>query len=180
MGVEVREDRFFLGKRCGTRGECYFRKMDGRRCWNGKLFFHRLREVNDIYIFRWGGFVLKEQIFNFFFGGFVLYISQRICFCGFFFFGYHETTGYSTLDFFLSSYLPIFSSTFKRHFLPPFFVLPSFSGILIFSPFPYSSSHRMFLIVFLSYFLVLLIHLFLFICLIFIIYFSFPIFFNLS
>jgi hypothetical protein len=38
----------------------------------------------------------------------------------------------------------------------------------------------MFLIVFLSYFLVLLIHLFLFICLIFIIYFSFPIFFNLS
>ncbi len=170
MGVEVCEDRFFLGKRGGTRGECYFRKMHGRRCWNGKIFFHRLREVNAIYIFRRGGFVL--------------YISQRICFCGFFFFGYHETTCYSTLDFFLSSYLPffssIFSSTFKRHFLPPFFILPSFSGILIFSPFPYSSSYRMFLIVFLSYFLVLLIHLFIFISLIFIIYFSFPIFFNLS
>ncbi len=104
---------FFSGfwKRGGTRGECYFRKMHGRRCWNGKLFFHRLREVNGIYIFRrWG---------------FVLYIFQRICFCGFLFiFCYHETTGYSTLDFFLSSYLTfffsIFSSTSKRHFSPFF------------------------------------------------------------
>ncbi len=125
--------------------------------------------------------MLKKQFF-FFFWGFVLYIFQRICFCGFLF-CYHETTGYSTLDFFLSSYLSFFLLFFPRllkGIFSPFFHPPLFSRILIFSPFPYSSSYRMFLIVFLSYFLVLLIHLFLFICLLFIIYFSFPIFFNLS
>jgi hypothetical protein len=61
------------------------------------------------------------------------------------------------LDFFLSSYFHFFSSilslTLKRHCLPPFFVIPSFFGILIFHPFPYSSSDRMFLIVFLVVFL---------------------------
>ncbi len=122
------------------------------------------------------GFCVEKTVFLFF---------QGFCFAHLpkdFFFGYQETTGYSSSDFFLSSYLPffscIFSSTFKRHFLPPFFVLPSFFGILIFRPFPYSSSYRMFLMVFWSYLLVVLIHSFLFIRLILIFYFSFPIFFQ--
>ncbi len=127
------------------------------------------------------GFCVEKTIFFFFFWGFCFAHLPKDFFLHIFF-GYQETTGYSSSDSFLSSYLPfisfIFSSTFKRHFLPPFFVLPSFFGILIFRPFPYSSSYRMFLMVFWSYLLVVLIHSFLFIRLILIIYFSFPIFFQ--
>ncbi len=149
---------FFSGfwKRGGTRGERYFMEMHGRRCWNSELFFHRLREVKGRYIYFGEGVLCWKNSFILFFGGFVLHIFQRNFFCVFFF-GYHETTGYSSLDFFLSSYFHFFSSifslTFKRHFLPPFFVLPSFFGILIFRPFLYSSSYQMFLIVFLVVFL---------------------------
>ncbi len=84
-----------------------------------------------------------------------MYIFQRICFCGFLF-CYHETTGYSTLDFFLSSYLSfflLFFPQFLKGIFSLFFILPSFTGILSFSPFPYSSSYRMFLIVFFVVFL---------------------------
>ncbi len=97
------------------------------------------------------GFCVEKTVFKNFLGVLFCTSSKGILFA-FFFIGYHETTGYSSLDFFLSSSLhlfsSIFSSSFKRHFLPPFFVLPSFFGILIFRPFSYSSSYQMFLIVF--------------------------------
>ncbi len=99
--------------------------------------------------------MLKKQFYLIFWGFCFAHLSKEFLLR--FFFGYHETTCYSSLDFFLSSYFHFFSSifslTFKRHCLPPFFVLPSFFGILIFHPFSYSSSDRMFLIVFLVVFL---------------------------
>ncbi len=77
---------FFLGfGRGGTRGERYFRKMHGRRCWNSELFFHRLREVNGTYVYFGEGVLCwKNSFFFVFFGGFVLHIFQRIYFWIFF------------------------------------------------------------------------------------------------
>jgi len=177
---------FFSGfwKRGGTRGECYFMKMHGRRCWNSELFFHRLREVNRTYIYFGEGVLCWKNSLFFFLEGFCFSHLWKDFFFAFFFWLSWDHRLFQFRFFFLSSHLPfftsIFSSTFKRHFLPPFFVLPSFFGILVFRPFPYSSSYRMFLTVFLVYLLVVLIRSFLFIRLIFIIYFSFPIFCNSS
>ncbi len=55
--------------------------------------------------------------------------SKGFVFVVFFFFCYHETTGYSTLDFFLSSYLTFFFLFFPRllkGIFPPFFHPPLF------------------------------------------------------
>ncbi len=84
---------------------------------------------------------------------------------------------FSYLSFFFSS---IFSSTSKRHFFPFFSSSPLLPESSVFPLFHILLLTECFLSIFLSHFLVLLIHLFLFICPLSIIYFSFPIFFNLS
>ncbi len=159
--MEVREDRFFLGfgREVGQEVNIILGKCRGGGVEIVNFFsIDCERSTVHIYISARGFCVGKTVFFFFlfFFLGFCFVHLPKAFFLRFCF-GYQETTGYSSLDFFLSSRLPffstIFSSTFKRHFLPPFFVLPSFSGILIFRPFPYSSSYRMFLIVFVVVFL---------------------------
>ncbi len=183
MGVEVCEDRFFLGfgREVGQEVNIILGKCRGGGVEIVNFFsIDCERSTVHIYISAMGFCVEKTVFFFFFFfGGFVLHIFQSICFLVI-----RRPQAIPVRIFFLSSYLPffscIFSWTFKRHFLPPFSILPSFFGIFIFRPFPYSSSYRMFLMVFWSYSLVLLIHSFFFIRLILIVYCSFSIFFNLS
>ncbi len=101
-------------------------------------FFSIDCERSTVYIYISArGFCVEKTFFFFFWGFCFVHRPKEFFLC--FFFGYHETTCYSTLDFFLSSYLPffssIFSSTFKRHFLPPFFRPPLFLRYPHFLPF---------------------------------------------
>ncbi len=157
MGVEVCEDRFFLGfgREVGQEVNIILGK-----CTGGGVeivnFFSIDCERSTVHIYISArGFCVGKTVF-FFFWGFVLYIFQRHFFCVFVLVIRRPQAIPLWIFSFLLVFLffsTIFSSTFKRHFLLPFFVLPSFSGILIFRPFPYSSSYRMFLIIFFVIFL---------------------------
>ncbi len=63
------------------------------------------RSTVNIYISA-RGVCVEKTVFFFFLG--VLFCTSSKGFFFVFFFCYHETTGYSTLDFSLSSYLPFF------------------------------------------------------------------------
>jgi hypothetical protein len=95
-----------------------------------------LREVNGIYIFRRGGFVLKKQFF-FFFGGFCFVHLPKDLFLwlSFLLSWDHRLFHFGFFPIFLSFFFPsIFSSISKRHFFP-FFHPPLFYRNPQFFPF---------------------------------------------
>ncbi len=84
-------------------------------------FFSIDRERSTVHIYISArGFCVEKTVFKKNLGGSVLHIFRRNFFCVFFF-GCHETIGYSSLDFFLSSYLHFFLLFFLRLLVGIFF-----------------------------------------------------------
>ncbi len=135
--------------------------------WNGDLFFHRLREVNDIYIYISArGVLCWKNSFFFFFGFCFVHLQKEFLLCFFLVIMRPHAIPlwiFSFLLIFLFLLL-FFLRLLKGIFFPLFWSSPLFSESSFLPLFHNLLFTECFLSFFLSYFSVSLIHLFLFIC----------------